>query len=186
MYTLSVSGKWSTLATKYGYLHPFFKVREDTVQLPNGSVIPDFTVWESGDVAQVVPITSDGKYLLVQQYKHGLGAEIIEFPGGFVDPGEDPKEAALRELSEETGYSTNTLIKLGTFSHHPTKESGKLHLYLAKKVQAQTKKLKADETEVITLLYLTKEEIFALITSQTVLQTGTILGFLMSLQNIDE
>lgn len=175
-----MSKKWLTLKSKIAYDHPFFRVREDSVQLPNGLTIPDYTVWESGDVAQVVPITADGKYLLTEQYKHGLGEVILELPGGFVDKNESPLHAAKRELSEETGYTSDNFSKLGTFCHHPSKENGKIHLYLATNIKQQSHKLRADTTEDITLKLFTKNQVLQLIANNKVIQTGTLLGLLLS------
>lgn len=172
---------WVQVDSKVGYAHPFFKVREDRVLLPNGHEVPDYTVWESGDVAQVVPVTSAGSLLMVKQYKHGLGEQIEEFPGGFVDRNETPFEAANRELSEETGYHSSNLSKLGTFIHHPTKETGKLHLFIALDVQKQQVSLQQDVTEDIELVFYTPEEVLRKISSGSIMQTGSMLGLLLYL-----
>ncbi|NCS97285.1 MAG: NUDIX hydrolase [Candidatus Pacebacteria bacterium] len=174
--------KWKLLSSKIGYSHPFFKVREDHVITPTGLEINDYTVWESGDVAQVIPVLPNGKLLLVEQYKHGLGEMIVEFPGGFIENAELPEVAAFRELSEETGYTSTDVHKLGTFIHHPTKESGKLHLYVAKNIQKQAKKLAHDSTEDIRLLSVGSDELFKKIQSGEVLQSGSMLGLLLYLQ----
>ena len=174
--------KWRRINSKYGYSHPFFKVREDHVILPSGLEINDYTIWESGDVAQVVPVRSDGTLLLVQQYKHGLGEVIEEFPGGFIDKEETPLEAAKRELSEETGFSSKKIEKIGTFIHHPTKEVGKLHLFIAYDIEALPSSLEQDITEDITIVYYSSEELLAKIKDDTVMQTGSMLGLMLYLQ----
>ncbi len=174
--------KWKLVKSKVGYKHPFFKVREDHVVLPNGHEVPDYTVWESGDVAQVVPVRSDGKLLLVQQYKHGLGEVIEEFPGGFIDKGETPLDAVKRELSEETGFSSKKIKKIGTFTHHPTKESGKLYLFIAYDIEELPSSLEQDITEDITVVYYTPEELLVKINDGIVMQTGSMLGLMIYLQ----
>ena len=174
--------KWTLVKSKLGYKHPFFKVREDHVILPNGHEVPDYTVWESGDVAQVVPVMPDGKLLLVQQYKHGLGEVIEEFPGGFVDKGENFLDAAKRELSEETGFSSKKIKKIGTFIHHPTKEIGKLHLFIANDLEKLPNSLEQDITEDITVVYRKPEELLEKIKNGTVMQTGSMLGLMIYLQ----
>lgn len=177
-----MSKKWKLVSSKHGYNHPFFKVREDHVVLPNGHEVSDYTVWESGDVAQIIPVASDGKLLLVQQYKHGLGDIIEEFPGGFIDNGETPLQAVQRELSEEAGFFSKNIEKLGTFIHHPTKESGKLHLFVAYNIKKLSKSLDQDITEDITVVYRTPEELLEKIKDGIVMQTGSMLGLMLYLQ----
>jgi ADP-ribose pyrophosphatase len=53
----------------------------------------------------IVPVTADGRLVLVRQYRHNLKAHVIEFPAGTISEGEEPEAAALRELEEETGYA---------------------------------------------------------------------------------
>ncbi len=177
-----MSKKWKIIKSKIGYKHPFFKVREDHVVLPNGYEVPDYTIWESGDVAQVVPVRSDGKLLLVQQYKHGLGEVTEEFPGGFIDKDETPLEAVKRELIEETSFTSNKIKKIGTFIHHPTKETGKLHLFIAYDLKKSLINLEQDITENITVIYRTPEELLAKTKDGLVMQTGSMLGLMLYLQ----
>src|SRR5262245_30832373 len=66
----------------------------------------------SQDWTQIVPITRDGHIVLVRQYRHGAERLTLEIPGGLIDPGEDPGEAALRECLEETGYRGREAISL--------------------------------------------------------------------------
>lgn len=110
----------------------WFKVRRDKVQLPSGKTLDDYFVWESGNVAMVVPITEDNKLVFVRQYKHGISEVMIEYPAGYVAKTEEPVQTAKRELAEETGYLAEEVIPLAKVIHHPTKETGCLFLYLTK------------------------------------------------------
>ena len=91
----------------------------------------------SQDWAQIVPITRDGEIVLVRQYRHGAGRVTLEIPGGLIDSGEDPAEAALRECLEETGYRGRTAVSLGVVNPNPALFDNRLHAYLATDVELE-------------------------------------------------
>ena len=90
---------------------------------------------ESVDWAQIVPVTADGRVVLVRQYRHGDRRVTIEIPGGLVDPGEDPATAALRECLEETGYRARAAIPLGAVCPNPALFGNRLHAFYAVDVE---------------------------------------------------
>jgi ADP-ribose pyrophosphatase len=92
-------GSWRTLERKYLYRNPWCAFRVDGVVLPGGAEI-EYGVLESGGFAAVVPVTEGGEVVLVRQWRQPLGSFTLELPSGGVDEGEDPKEAAGRELLE--------------------------------------------------------------------------------------
>ncbi len=82
--------------------------------------------------AVVVPITNEGKLILVKQYRYPLQKFLIELPAGKLDLNEDPMLCAVRELQEETGYKSEDVIKLGSISTTPGFCTEILHIYLAR------------------------------------------------------
>ena len=86
---------------------------------------------------QIVPITSDGRVVMVRQYRHGVQRVTLEIPGGLVDPGEDPAEAALRECLEETGYRARRAEPLGVVTPNPALFANVLHGYFATGVEPE-------------------------------------------------
>jgi len=81
-----------------------FNVRRDFSADPRDGRVHDFYVIEAPDWINVIPLTDDGRVVLIEQYRHGTGEVSLEIPGGMVDEGESPQDAAARELLEETGY----------------------------------------------------------------------------------
>src|SRR5437763_14121744 len=97
---------WKTLSYQQVIDTPYLKIRCEQVVVPNGPVIPDYYIIENRGWVGIVPLTDDGRFLLNNQYKHGLGREGLEFPAGGVDSQEDhPVITARRELMEETRQS---------------------------------------------------------------------------------
>ncbi len=95
------------------------RVRNDTVRFPDGSVAPREVI-EHLDAVAMVPLHDDGTVTLLRHHRHPLGAEVLEVPAGVLDvPGEDPADAARRELAEEVGLAAEALTHLTTFANSP-------------------------------------------------------------------
>ena len=91
-----------------------------------------FVQIKSPDWINILPITSDGQAVFIHQYRHGTDAVTMEIPGGMVDPHEaDPIEAARREMLEETGFSAETILKIGVAEANPAFMTNRCHTYLA-------------------------------------------------------
>jgi 8-oxo-dGTP pyrophosphatase MutT (NUDIX family) len=109
-----------------------FKVRRDSSQDPRTGRTHDFYVIEAPDWINVVPLTTSGEVILIEQYRHGAGELSLEIPGGMLDAGESPAEAAGRELVEETGYAARELIFLGRTRPNPAIQDNWIHTFLAR------------------------------------------------------
>ena len=125
----------------------YCRVEKQIVELPNESKA-DWWVMIKPEVVAVVPITKAGKVLLQRNYKHGAGQIITEVVAGVVDDGEDFKEAAKRELAEETGYTAPKMVKIGEIYANPTSTSMKYHVFLALECE-KTQEVSLDDAEQI-------------------------------------
>lgn len=97
------------------YEGAILNLRRDTVMAAGGQAYRE-VVEHNGAVA-VVPITNEGKVVMVKQYRYPMGRDVLEIPAGKIDKGEsDPEGAAMRELKEETGYTAEKLQYLGKIS----------------------------------------------------------------------
>ncbi|WP_028548752.1 NUDIX hydrolase [Paenibacillus sp. UNC451MF] len=101
----------------------------DTVRLPNGEMAKREIVKHPGAVA--VLALKDDRMLVVEQYRKPLEKSQIEIPAGKLDPGEEPLEAAKRELEEETGFKAGSIKHIASFYTSPGFADEILHLYVA-------------------------------------------------------
>lgn len=108
-------------------------VELDQVQLPNGRMAKREVVAHPGGVA-VLPLNEDGTVTMVRQYRYPFSGVLLEIPAGKLDPGEDPRTGALRELKEEIGAQVGELIELGEIYPSPGFCQEILHLYLAREL----------------------------------------------------
>lgn len=127
--------KWEVLSSRLVLHNDWASVRRDACRLPNGTVIPDYYYWEGNDFALVFALDEDGLVLLVQQYKHAVREVVIELPAGMVDQGETPREAAERELLEETGYEGADWSPLGVVHPSAAKSTVLGHGFLVRRAR---------------------------------------------------
>jgi 8-oxo-dGTP pyrophosphatase MutT (NUDIX family) len=114
---------------------PWIAVREDAFVTPEGVVHQPYYVVEYPDWVHVVAIDDDRRLLLVRQYRHGMGAETLELPAGKIDATDaGPKDAAARELLEETGCAARTFRLIGTHWANPANQNNRIFTVLAEGV----------------------------------------------------
>jgi len=145
--------KWQVNKVKDVSPSPWFPIEQHEVQLSDGRIVSDYFITTLADVAMVLPITNDGKVVIVRQYKHGQREFMYELPAGFVQAGKSIEESALAELEEETGIKTDfhNLQPLGKIAHIPTKSTQVVYGYLAQDLEFNAVQ-KLDELEEIEVI----------------------------------
>ena len=107
-----------------------FEVVRSSVRFPDGREVERMVVRHPGAVA-LIAIDGEGRWLLVRQYRHPTGQELLEIPAGTLEPGEEPHATAARELREETGFAAASLERIGGAWTAPGFCDEYMHFYLA-------------------------------------------------------
>ena len=178
--------KWRLLKSQIVFNHQWYRLRQDQVELPNGTVIDDYFVSFRPDVALVLPITNQQEIVFVRQYRHGVGEVLLELPAGTFNPNEEEApSAALRELEEETGYSSKALSPLGVLYDNPVKDTNKIHLFIAKDVQKLGEQT-LDVTEEIEVILVPIQDAIEKVKKGEICVSGTIAAICLGIQFLQE
>lgn len=153
--------KWKQLSSKDVSPSSWFPIESRDYELPDGKIIKDFTVTTLADVSMIIPMTTEGKIVLVNQYKPGVDEVMLQFAAGRKEPGyKDMLETAQHELEEETGIKTplKNLHYFATLTAFSTKATERVFFYFAPNCSFNSDQ-KFDETEEIEIVQLTPEEL---------------------------
>ena len=139
---------WKEEERRIIYSGPVFCVGERICRSPDNT-LKTYAVLDTKDWAIVIPVINTAKgpeFIMVRQWRPGIQGLSLEFPGGVFEKDEECAHAALRELREETGYTTDKITKLGEFNPNPAIMSNTVHFFLAEELRnTGTQELDDDE-----------------------------------------
>ena len=158
---------------KKHYQGSLFSFVSEDVTLPNGSRTELGLVRHPGSTA-VVPLFDDNTVLMERQYRHAVGAYLLEIPAGTMEPGELPLNCAKRELEEETGYTAQKFIELSQVLILPAYTDEKIHVYLARDLTVSRQNL--DKDEIIEVVQYPIEDTLKMISDGKITDGLTILA----------
>lgn len=153
------------------------KVRKDRVTLPNGKEAVREWIEHPG-AAAIVPVLSDGRIVMVKQYRYPMGKVTLEIPAGKLDPDEAPINCAIRELEEETGYTAHKIEYITSIGTTMAFSNEVIHLYIAENLESGEQS--PDEDEFINTAIFTREEIDQMIQSGQIDDAKTLVALLMT------
>lgn len=150
-------------------------LRVDTVELENQKYAKREIV-EHKEASAIIAINEKNEIILVKQYRKAIEDFIYEIPAGLLNVAEEPKECALRELREETGYEAQKINKIYEFYSSPGFSNEKIHLFKAEELTFVSTKF--DEDEFIEISYFSKDEIRKMINTGRITDSKTLVGIL--------
>lgn len=176
-----------TIKTEKIFDGRIISLQVDDVTLPNGETSKREIVKHPGAVA-IIGITEERKILFVKQYRKPLERSLIEIPAGRIERNEDPKVTAIRELEEETGYTTKDVQYVTSFYTSPGFADEIIHIYFSDQLTCLEKKIQGDEDEFVELFALTLDEAEQLMKETYIYDAKTVfaLSYLRQLYSKDE
>jgi 8-oxo-dGTP pyrophosphatase MutT (NUDIX family) len=167
---------WRRLTSKEVADCRVFRVRQDTSASPQNGLQHDFFIIEAPDWVNIVPITPDGRVVLIEQYRHGTNEIALEIPGGMVDRDESPFEAAKRELLEETGFGSDYIELTTQTRPNPAIQNNWLHTFVARDCVFEQEP-KFDGSEQIAVRLVPVDDIPDLIRKGTINHALVVVAF---------
>ena len=149
---------WEVVWSEEGPNLILFQARYDWVRNPRNTKSMKAVVLQTVDWVNIVAITPEKKVVIVRQYRFGIGKMTTEIPAGIIEKGETPEQAAIRELKEETGYTSTNWKYLGWVEPNPAFLNNLCHQWLALDV-VKTSLPELDEGEDISVTELSLNEI---------------------------
>ncbi len=170
-----------TLSSTYIYQGKIINLRQDKIKLPDGRETIREIVEHPGAVV-ILALTDDNNIVMIRQFRKPVDGILWELPAGKVEPGEDLKNCALRELGEETGYYPRKIKKLITFYSTPGFCNERLTLFLAENLEKRNKN--EDDDEFIKVELIKPNEALKLVEENIIKDAKTIIGILYYVSSI--
>ncbi len=161
---------FKVLESKYISDRPWFTVRCDRVELPTGAIVPEWYVLEFPDWVNVIAITREGEFVMISQYRHGLGETRYELVAGCCEQGETAEQSARCELLEESGYGGGEWHEFMVTSANPTSHNNRTYTFLAIGVEPMQEQ-HTEAGEDIRVHLLSREEVRSLLNEGEIMQS---------------
>lgn len=165
-----------TIESRSIYNGKMINLRVDSVELPNGNTANREIVEHPGAVC-IAAVTDDNDLVLVRQFRKPVEEMLLELPAGKLEPGEDPKDCAARELAEETGYSAKRLEYMFSFYTSPGFSDEVMHMYSAHGLIAGDDN--QDDDEMVELIPIKLDNAIGMALSGRIKDAKTLVGILL-------
>jgi ADP-ribose pyrophosphatase len=175
---------WKRLGRKTIHNTPHLRVHVDTVQLPDGAVMDDYSVVEFNDPVLNIVTDQGGNVLMLEEYRYAIDQTMWNVPAGSIRAGsEDMALAAKRELLEETGYTSDDITRVGELHDYPTKATHTVHVFRVKNAR-KVADVQHEASESIRLTLMRPEEVKKLIFENEVKTTAVFAAIVLAMPEL--
>ena len=164
---------------------PWLRVSVEKVRLPDGRIVDDYHQVELQDFTAVFVLDVEGKILAIRSYRHALGKETLNLPGGVLEPGETPLEGARRELLEETGHEAENWRDFGVYIGNSSKGCGTYHFFYADQAR-KVKEPDSGDLETQEILAWNHRQMEAAVDEGSIQSVGTLALVLKGLRRSEK
>lgn len=123
---------WRLRQSSYLVDSPYMRLRVDEVELPDGTIVPNYYVRESRGFVTILALTTDDRVILVRQYRYGSDSIHLELPAGMLLDDEAPSDCAVRELAEETGYEVDRCELVAEYFPEAVRSAAHAYVYIGR------------------------------------------------------
>ena len=159
------------------FRNSWWTYRRDHFEIPD-SYTGEYHYVHTNGSSMVIPVTDEGKIILVNQFRYLCGQESIEFPCGSVKEGNNHIETAYLELQEETGFKAETLEFVGEFNPYNGVTNEMCRIFIATSLRQAT--ARPDETEELEILFCTPDEIDFMISENRIWDGMTLAAWMIA------
>jgi 8-oxo-dGTP pyrophosphatase MutT (NUDIX family) len=177
--------KTKIISSEYISQHQYFTARRDAYELASGKIVDPYFVVELPPSATAMAITEDNQVILISQYRHPISKEILELPGGFIEPGENIFDGIKRELLEETGYTFKDVYHLGNTAANPGVLNNFTELFLATG-GIKTNNQNLDSNEEISIQLKSLEEVKEMLQQSKFIQSMQALCLFYGFEKLED
>jgi ADP-ribose pyrophosphatase len=166
-----------TIKSNVIFKNPWIELYQDKIETRNGNTM-DYTWYKASDVVVIVPFLDSDTLIMIRQYRYPLRKVLLEFPAGHIENDEDMKEAAKRELLEETGYLAKEIQYM--YTYHPSVSKSRQLVHIFKGEGLMEKESKHDSSEdIVSVDTVSIIELKDMIRKRKIESAGTLLAYLI-------
>lgn len=176
---------WRVRASSYLVDSPYMRLRSDEVELPDGTIVPDYYVRESRGFVTILALTAERRVILVRQYRYGADSIHLELPAGMLGDDETPEACALRELAEETGYEVDRIEMAAEYLPEPVRSTARAYVYTGSGAR-RTREPVLDPTEHLVVELASLERFREMLADGTIDTGASIAAGYRALEHLGE